>query len=211
MLPTLIVSLASANTVGAFTRTYNELLFAPKIQVSNFYHSLSHIILVHARYFENSFDDILLISAEFWVSRSRKIEANWWITQLQSSANARNSDLTRSSSMPWWKSTNRSRLSEERHNSSRCNETDSSLVLSLLQTSRFSDWKLSFQVEIYMSHVQRIPAFRNIPAAVTKTGTAARHWTKVLLYAFEKYLDSNKGNLNIICLFYIYQGIIRYQ
>ena len=113
--------------------------------------------------------------------------------------------------MPGWKSTNRSRVSKERHNSSHGNEAAFSLVPSVLQTSRFFDWKLYLQVELYMSHVQRIPAFGNIQAAVTKTGTAARHWTKVLLYAFEKYLDSNKGNLDITCRSYIYQGIIRYH
>ena len=44
ILPTLIVSLALTNTIGAFTRTYDESLFAPKIQVQFSYHSLLHII-----------------------------------------------------------------------------------------------------------------------------------------------------------------------
>ena len=58
ILPALIVSLASANTVVAFTRTYNELLFGPKIQVSNSYHSLSHII---SNILKIVFDNVFLI------------------------------------------------------------------------------------------------------------------------------------------------------
>ena len=62
ILPALIVSLASANTVVAFTRTYNELLFAPKIQVSYFNHLISHNNFKNIpNILKIVFDDIFLV------------------------------------------------------------------------------------------------------------------------------------------------------
>ena len=98
----------------------------------------------------------------WWLFSSRKIEAKYWIIQPQPSLETRNSDLTRSPSMPCRKVAQRSHVSEERCIARHCHEKAFSLVLSLLQASRLFNRKRSLQIESSMSHAERIRAFENI-------------------------------------------------
>ena len=98
--------------------------------------------------------------------------------------------------MPLRKTDERSCVSKERCLAGHCYEKTFGLVLSLLQAKRFFNRKRYLQVEPYMSHAERIPAFENIYEVVRKT--AAGYGTKVFLHAFDKYMDSDRRFLDII-------------